>query len=521
MKKLLIASTALSLAGGAAFAEMAITVSGDAELGVDYASEPVADATTGAVGSKHSFVHEVGIDFEGSGTTDGGLTFGGKAGFDTGDTEVNTGEVYVSGSFGKLTIGDNDAADLTAGGIADIGMNGIGVDDMVEGLRGTTAAQLRYDNSFGQVSIAISAGTKAGSAAKAAVPATVWHINDHMTGDKMTTHVYYPDLTATGRVAHPDGVIIHTANASPTPDNDNPSIHTEYTIKWDPTAEMYYGLTRTATDSADVPTTIVKHEFDSIFGVIHRSEDGAPDDDVDNNAVIVDLDLVIAEAAGVTAAQAEADQVNIYGFMRNDKDQIVGPDGKVYAATTDHGKAFTRYEANYNLGGDKKVGGTGKTAEAENRDTVKVASNAMAAVPAVASDSEFAFGMSFNAGGVTIGVGYDSNKTVNMGAGFTTGEITTNLLYVKTEDNEDTEVDEEMTGMGVDMAYTMGASKVTLAYGRRKPEMGEAMDAVGMDVEHDLGGDATLKAGFGKVDKMVGTKMVSENKASIGLMFAF
>ena len=80
MKKLLIASTALSLAGGAAFAEMAITVSGDAEMGVDYASEP------GEGMSKHSFVHEVGIDFTASGTTDGGLTFGGSAGFDTKDT---------------------------------------------------------------------------------------------------------------------------------------------------------------------------------------------------------------------------------------------------------------------------------------------------------------------------------------------------------------------------------------------------------------------------------------------------
>ena len=70
MKKLLIASTALSLAGGAAFAE--ISISGDAELGVDYNSE------AGEGMSKHSFVHEVGIDFSGSGTTDGGLTFGGS-----------------------------------------------------------------------------------------------------------------------------------------------------------------------------------------------------------------------------------------------------------------------------------------------------------------------------------------------------------------------------------------------------------------------------------------------------------
>ena len=71
----------------------------------------------------------------------------------------------MSGSFGKLTIGDNDPGSFIAGGIADIGMNGIGVDDIAENLRKGTASQLRYDNSFGQVSIAISAGTKAGSAA--------------------------------------------------------------------------------------------------------------------------------------------------------------------------------------------------------------------------------------------------------------------------------------------------------------------------------------------------------------------
>ena len=521
MKKLLIASTALSLAGGAAFAEMAITVSGDAELGVDYASEPVADATTGAVGSKHSFVHEVGIDFTASGTTDGGLTFGGEAGFDTGDDVVNTGTVHVSGSFGKLTIGDNDAADLTAGGIADIGMNGIGVDDMVEGLRGTTAAQLRYDNDFGQIKIAISAGTKAGSAAKAAAPATVWHITDH----DMTDHVYYPDLSATMAGAVTPGRITvfdtTTGAASAGPK-----------IEWDSTKKMYYGdigmapAGTYAHDPADPSTTgsnfgnLVRtgYEFDSLFGVVYRRNA----DTASDSEVWVDLD----GKTTVTTANPNpfSDQVDIFGYSRSDDGtKILDADGNAVEADSLGAKAFTRYEANYDLGADKKVGGTpGATdTDPDNNDRVKVASNAVAAVPAVASDSEFAFGMSFNAGGVTIGVGYDSNKTVNMGAGFTTGEITTNLLYVKTEDNEDTEADEEMTGMGVDMAYAMGASTVTLSYGRRKPEMGEAMDAVGMGVTHDLGGGATMNAGFGKVDKKVGTEIVSENKASIGLMFAF
>ncbi len=525
MKKLLIASTALSLAGGAAFAEMAITVSGDAELGVDYASEPVADATTGAVGSKHSFVHEVGIDFTASGTTDGGLTFGGEAGFDTGDDVVNTGTVHVSGSFGKLTIGDNDAADLTAGGIADIGMNGIGVDDMVEGLRGTTAAQLRYDNDFGQIKIAISAGTKDGSAAVAAVPASEWMITDH----KMTTHVYRPDFSRTmAGVVTPDRIIIDTVGdgASPTLLSDDTLATTVGPkIEWDNSTKMFVGSIRDpeaafgSEGDRNEHTGVTAHEFESLFGVIRRVVDVDTTTNGDQGGVWVDLDGPSTPATAAT----NKNPVNIFGFKKNDAGEIVGPTG--VEVTDDHKAAFMRYEKYYNLGADEAVGGE-DDATTKAKDSVKVASNAVAAVPAVASDSEFAFGMSFNAGGVTIGVGYDSNKTVNMGAGFTTGEITTNLLYVKTEDDEDTPmVDEEMTGMGVDMAYAMGASTVTLSYGRRKPEMGEAMDAVGMGVTHDLGGGATLNAGFGKVDKDIGTAaspmIVGENKASIGLMFAF
>ena len=480
MKKLLIASTALSLAGGAAFAEMAITVSGDAELGVDYASEPVADATTGAVGSKHSFVHEVGIDFTASGTTDGGLTFGGTAGFDTKDTDLNIGTVNVSGSFGTLTIGDNDAADLTAGGIADIGMNGIGVDDMVEGLRGTTAAALRYDNDFGQIKIAISAGTKAGSAAVAAKPGN-WTLTNSSTGEvgvsivnQSSLHAFDHALEFIGR--QDDGTA--TGNYLP----DAPESGT------DPLAAL-----RAASFAFEITRTPAKGET---------------------------KEKITVSANALTAA-------DIAGYYKKG-DAVMNAAGKALADIDNGGAniaaqtaAFDAYAAAYDLGADGKVGGGDDTPKAAYAALLNQAIAPVDAAPAVASDSEYAFGMSFNAGGVTIGVGYDSNKTVSMGAGFTTGEITTNLLYVKTDDDEDTAADEEMTGMGVDMAYAMGASTVTLSYGRRKPETGEAMDAVGMGVTHDLGGGATMNAGFGKVDKMVGMEMVSENKASVGLMFAF
>ena len=163
MKKLLTATTALALVGGAAFAEM--TMSGSAELGLDYNSDPAAGE------AKHKFVHEVGIAFSGSATTDGGLTFGASVGFESKDTDVNEGSVSVSGTFGTLSIGDVGRASELAGGIADVGLNGIGVDDVVEDMRETSAKQINYSNSFGAVSIAVSAGTAAGTAAVAGTPA--------------------------------------------------------------------------------------------------------------------------------------------------------------------------------------------------------------------------------------------------------------------------------------------------------------------------------------------------------------
>lgn len=151
MRKLLAATTALAVVGGVAFAQ--IMISGDAKFGIDYTSEPEEN------NSKHAFKHEMGIDFVGSGTTDGGLTFGGKAGFDTNDKDTNEGTVFISGAFGTITFGDNDSADKLSGGIADVGLNGVGVDDVVEDIHGTTANQFRYDQSFGSISLAISAGT--------------------------------------------------------------------------------------------------------------------------------------------------------------------------------------------------------------------------------------------------------------------------------------------------------------------------------------------------------------------------
>ncbi len=72
----------------------------------------------------------------------------------------NHAEVYISMDMHKLTIGsDIDAADKKrAGGIADLGFDGIGVDDKAEALWGGTAADARYDGEFGVAGVSISVG---------------------------------------------------------------------------------------------------------------------------------------------------------------------------------------------------------------------------------------------------------------------------------------------------------------------------------------------------------------------------
>ena len=486
MKKLLIASTALSLAGGAAFAEMAFTLSGDAKMGVDYNSE----ATGGK--SKHEFKHEVGVDFTGSGTTDGGLTFGGSAGFDTNDDMVNLGTVHVSGSFGTLTIGDNDPASLLSGGIADIGLNGIDVDDKVEDLREGTAAQLRYDNNFGQIKIAISAGTATVKGMKTA------DAKEFNPGKPAVTGVYRYKLPGE-EVADEDGKVPDLGFgdlflAAPTEDGmagpGSPRVHADDRAAYQEAVVAHVLEMVGAADASDT--------LEVAGTAINYSHDGS--------TPAVDMTAYRLGGTGAEPGDDE-DSDKLYAIA----DNSVAP----ATVTDDHVGAWKALASAYGtaadggLEADQDAITSAATPEVK---TIVMREDYVAATPAVdavfapdKSETQYAFGMSFEAGGVTIGVGYDSNKTVSMGAGFSAGEVSTNLLYVKTDD--------DTTGMGVDMTYTMGASAVTLAYGREKPEEGEATDAVGMGVTHDLGGGATMNAGFGKVDE--------SNKASIGLSFAF
>ena len=71
----------------------------------------------------------VKITFSGSGTTDGGLAFGGK--FDShnsvGASVGTSGSVFISGAFGKISMGGVDSGDAAAvGQLASVGYTGLG-----------------------------------------------------------------------------------------------------------------------------------------------------------------------------------------------------------------------------------------------------------------------------------------------------------------------------------------------------------------------------------------------------------
>ena len=114
MKKVLFATTALIATAGVAAADVAL--SGDGRMGVIYD------------GSDFNFTSRARVTFTLSGETDGGLAFGGSfRGDHGGEQNGSSGSVYISGAFGKLTMGDiNSGAESAVGDLPGVGLTGLG-----------------------------------------------------------------------------------------------------------------------------------------------------------------------------------------------------------------------------------------------------------------------------------------------------------------------------------------------------------------------------------------------------------
>ena len=164
MKKVLLASTALITMSGAAYAQ-GVTLSGSAEMGI-------ADGGSGDA----EFHQDVDVAFKMEAMTDAGLTFGTAVDLDEDAGAVGTDDAgvaaYINGPFGNFTLGDTDGAFDWA--LTEVGGAGAIADNHTahagwspggnKGLDGSGDGQiLRYDNSFGDLGIALSYEQDAGS----------------------------------------------------------------------------------------------------------------------------------------------------------------------------------------------------------------------------------------------------------------------------------------------------------------------------------------------------------------------
>jgi outer membrane protein OmpU len=152
MKKVLLATTALALSAGVAYAE-GVAVNGSAGMGLQY------DGGVGATKSKTTELSYVSLSFGGTVETDGGLTLSASTTMkikNNGEHANDGTTVSVSGAFGTLSMGSVTAADRQ-GGLADIGFDGIGIDNVAEALDGPHTHDARFDYAAGGLSFAVSA----------------------------------------------------------------------------------------------------------------------------------------------------------------------------------------------------------------------------------------------------------------------------------------------------------------------------------------------------------------------------
>ena len=152
MKKILLATTMLAATTGLAAAE--VTLSGDARMGIISNFDNALTTTINE--SDLQFTSRARVKFTLSGSTDGGLEFG--ASFRAQDAVAassgTAGSVFISGAFGKLSMGDvDDAANSAVGQVSGVGLTGLGDLNEVSYIGGGLDPTALYEYSTGDLTI--------------------------------------------------------------------------------------------------------------------------------------------------------------------------------------------------------------------------------------------------------------------------------------------------------------------------------------------------------------------------------
>jgi outer membrane protein OmpU len=181
MKKILLATTMLAAGVTAAAAE--VSVSGASRMGVVYN------------GSDAQFYTRNRVYFTGSGETDGGLSFGFSVRNDqsgVGGTANGDSTVFISGAFGKLTMGDvSGAADAIVGQVSAVGFTSLGSTNEI-GYLGNDKTAALYTYSTGDLTFGLGIG-QTGTTAAAEIPgvAAVPGVSAAIPGASATTGAAY------------------------------------------------------------------------------------------------------------------------------------------------------------------------------------------------------------------------------------------------------------------------------------------------------------------------------------------
>jgi len=235
MKKVLLATTAVFATAGVASAD--ITLTGGANMGIK---------DNGTVTGTHA---EVDFNIVASGASDNGISFGASLDIDGDTTAATSGntfsenasdtEVFISGDFGTITIGDvGNATDI---GIGDVGFDGIGADNLVADDTSTgLSSDIRWTYSMNGVSLDVSydtvnddTGATVGFAA-AGFGVTVGFAEDANTSDTMSmAKVTYSagDLSLEAMVANYDDASTNTGDTSGAGIHVAYAVTPEFTIK--------------------------------------------------------------------------------------------------------------------------------------------------------------------------------------------------------------------------------------------------------------------------------------------------
>ena len=152
MKKILLATTLLAATTGFAAAE--VTLSGDARMGIISNFDDAVTLTTDE--NDLQFTSRARVKFTLSGSTDGGLEFGASFRADNavGAKAGQAGAVFISGAFGKLSMGDvDDAANSAVGQVSGVGLTGLGDLNEVSYIGGGDDPTALYEYSTGDLTI--------------------------------------------------------------------------------------------------------------------------------------------------------------------------------------------------------------------------------------------------------------------------------------------------------------------------------------------------------------------------------